>query len=307
MNEQEIRSITNPRFFQRGEALQRRRAVYDMDVQEFGTQTSIFAKVLGSSGTEYQVDMSVEDGEITGYWCSCPAAEEYDDMCKHAVAVALEYRKRQQKAALLSLQQKTQSATSPILKSMLYQCSMDRQARFMQRDITGKVEIEPILRKKTRFWELEFKLGSQRKYVMKDIFAFAEALEKREKVQYGKQLSFIHEESAFTPKSAELAAFIAACIQERWEAAMRERSYYYYSSTNLKGRTLALSQEEAVQFLELVFEQNLSCTLQSEDGKELGLLEIRKENPSLPVELIYLTEQDLKKRQTGSRRDLYHR
>lgn len=302
MNEREIKSLTNPRFFQRGEALQRRRAVYEMDIQKFGPETGIFAKVLGSSGNEYQVDLVIENGEITGYWCTCPAAEEYEDMCKHGVAVALEYSKRQQKEALLSLQRQARSATSPALKDMLYRCSMDRQARFMQKDITGTIEIEPILRKKPQFWELEFKLGSQRKYVMKDVFAFAEALEKREKVQYGKQLSFIHEESAFTLQSAELAAFITACVRERREAAVRERNYYYYSSVNLKGRTLALSQEETVRFLELVLAQNISCALQNEDGKGIGVLEIRRENPPLPVELIYLTEADLKKAGAGSRK-----
>lgn len=292
MNEQNIRKATNSRFFERGAVLQRRRAVYDMEIEELESQTGVFASVLGSSGREYQVELLVEHDAIVSWWCNCSAGKQYSDMCKHGVAVALEYRKRQQQTAHCFLRPHSRSVTSPVLKDMMYRYSMDRQARFMQESLMGNVQLEPILRRTPRFWEVEFRLGSSRKYVLKDIFAFAESLEKREKVQYGKQLAFIHEESAFTEESARLAAFVAECVKERKEAKMREKSIgRYYADPPLKSRTLALSQDETVRFLELAADTD--CTIEGIKGEKAGLLEIRAQDPLLHTELIYIEDGDL--------------
>lgn len=62
-----------------------------MDVMKLGDETHVEASVMGDSGTEYTIGFVLEDDEIVEYWCTCPAANQYDDMCKHGVAAALEY------------------------------------------------------------------------------------------------------------------------------------------------------------------------------------------------------------------------
>ncbi|MCI8647280.1 MAG: DEAD/DEAH box helicase family protein [Firmicutes bacterium] len=304
MNEQEIRKHTNARFFERGQALQKRRAIYNMEIDHLGDgRAEVSAQVLGSSGKEYYVELFIDRDQLVFSCCNCPAAAEYQDMCKHSVAVALEYIKREQQAPhLFSPQIQRQSATSPVLKDLMYQHSMDRQARFLQEEVTGQVEIEPTLRRKYQFWEVEFKLGSSRKYVLKDVYAFAEAMNQREKVQYGKQLAFIHEESAFTKESAKMARFIMECTAAREENVLRSSGYSYYSAPALKSRILLLTHEETVRFLDLA--ENIPCTVEGvkktgrDKVKSSGTeqLEIRHEDPPLRVELVYVDEKTWKEK-----------
>ena len=48
--------------------------------------------VEGSYGNEYDVSIALDENEeIEGYSCTCPAFETYPGMCKHCVALALEY------------------------------------------------------------------------------------------------------------------------------------------------------------------------------------------------------------------------
>ena len=67
--------------------------VLDMDVQDFGSYDEVVASVKGSGRNIYEVDVSVdkEDNQIDNIYCECPAYGEYDGICKHCVAVLLEY------------------------------------------------------------------------------------------------------------------------------------------------------------------------------------------------------------------------
>lgn len=49
--------------------------------------------VRGSQGARYRarVEFDLEDAEVIDYSCTCPAADRYDGMCKHAIALGLRY------------------------------------------------------------------------------------------------------------------------------------------------------------------------------------------------------------------------
>ena len=49
--------------------------------------------VSGSRGAEYGVSLVIDEreNELVEYECTCPAAAKYSGMCKHAVALGLEY------------------------------------------------------------------------------------------------------------------------------------------------------------------------------------------------------------------------
>ncbi len=52
--------------------------------------------VKGSHGAVYEVSVTIDldDEDIVNYSCDCPASYEYDGMCKHEIALALEYLDR---------------------------------------------------------------------------------------------------------------------------------------------------------------------------------------------------------------------
>ncbi len=57
--------------------------------------------------------------------------------------------------------------------------------------IYGKVELEPYFKMEYSYATVEFKIGMERKYVLKNISAFLHSVQVNEKVHYGKKLIFI--------------------------------------------------------------------------------------------------------------------
>lgn len=283
MNEQAIRKQTNDRFFKRGRALYRRNAVFDMLVEDFGDEHHVSASIIGDSGTEYDMGILIENDEITEYWCDCPVGDEFGDMCKHCVALALEYMDKQRGLAFLLPKRGTR--TDSALKGLMYSCSMEQQAQYMQAEVTGSIELEPFLLNRYGGWEVEFRIGSDRKYVLKDIYAFVDAMEQKEKVEYGKFLAFIHERSAFTAESAKIADFLIQCVETRRNVThAQSRSSYLYGWGETKARSMVLTQQELTQFLDLCAKTPQSgCRINSSSKKDI--LKIEQQDPSLRITL----------------------
>lgn len=283
MKEQQIRKFTNDRFFTRGKSLYRHGAVFDMLIEDFKNERHVSASIVGDSGSEYEMELALEGDDLVAWWCDCPAAQQYDDMCKHCVALALEYQEKQNILGFHFPKRGMQTASA--LKELMYSCSMEQQAQYMQAELTGKIELEPILLSRYGGWEVEFRIGSDRKYVLKDIYAFVDAMEGKEKVEYGKFLSFIHEKSAFTSDSAKMADFLIQCVETRRSVYYAQgRSSYLYGFMDTKARTMVLTDEELVRFLDLCAETAAAgCRVGTESKKDR--LKIEKQDPSLRITL----------------------
>ena len=63
---------------------------------KFDWTPRVEGSVKGSRGAVYQVSVTLDldDEDIVNYTCDCPASYEYDGMCKHEIALALEYLDR---------------------------------------------------------------------------------------------------------------------------------------------------------------------------------------------------------------------
>ena len=250
ITEKEIRGLTESKFFSRGKSLYSRRAVFDLDTWETEGKIFVEASVMGDSGTEYEAELLIEHDEIAGYSCTCPAAAQYGVLCKHGVAAALEYiRISRNRSPLRQQSYPFKKSTSSQIASILYMTSMEKQARFLQQEFTGTVELIPYAKQRPSCWEVEFKIGSTRKYVLKDIWDFAQAVERRESRKYGKQLEFIHEKNAFTQESLPLVNFVTACIRTRRE--LQTSSWHSFLPAGKEARNLRLTEKETAAFLDL--------------------------------------------------------
>lgn len=69
-------------------------------------------------------------------------------------------------------------------------------------------EIEPIFSDKYAEWELSFKVGNEKKYVVKSITEFLNSIDNKREVSYGKSLRFIHSEDMFTKASLQSIQFM---------------------------------------------------------------------------------------------------
>ena len=127
--------------------------VLDMDVQDFGSYDEVVASVKGSGRNIYEVDVSVdkEDNQIDNIYCECPAYGEYDGICKHCVAVLLEYNEyaaRQQVDPqklnqLKGVKKGITMHTTPELAQLLQKQAVAKSLPLIQGSTYGKVRLEP--------------------------------------------------------------------------------------------------------------------------------------------------------------------
>lgn len=126
--------------------------------------------------------------------------------------------------------------------------------------------------------KLEFKLGRDRLYMVKDLAAFANAVENGTYVEYGKNLAFHHTPSAFAKESRPLLEF----VQEIVNAYCEHYEQFQKSSFSTKPvlRFLNLSRANRDRFFGIMMGE----TLEFEDYKgKKRQLAIVDRNPDLKV------------------------
>ncbi len=82
-------------------------------------------------------------------------------------------------------------------------------------EMNGTIELEPRLSVAYGQIHVEFKIGNKRKYVLKNITSFTDALRRREWVSYGKELEFYHTPEAFTRTGRALAEFLMLEVENQ--------------------------------------------------------------------------------------------
>ena len=147
---------------------------------------------------------------ILDYECECPAYETYYGLCKHCVATALIYRSRQAR----QMADKMQAANGgKIQKGVPLDCKTSDSLRKMIETYAVKdrfhlfgghyhtVNLQPEIRKVYRGYEIEFKIGEKKMYVLKNIPKLLDDTINCNYVSYGKNFGFQHDRSAFTEET----------------------------------------------------------------------------------------------------------
>lgn len=288
LDQSEIRALADQNSYKRGRNLYRSDAVLEYSVEEDGQIDYIYAAVQGSGRNMYEVDLeyNMEEGWLENAYCTCPAFREYEGLCKHCVAVLFEYadyletqeavwqyeQRKEESLAKLQIMKDMKNKlmagdgwkpkTTPAMKAFLSQQQLKSTLPIVQEDIYGKVHLEPFLTCTDNEIYLEFKIGTSYMYVLKDVFAFADALQNKQKFAYGQKLEFIHDMEVFDGESRKLAEFI-----QSWTAQNRIKymqiSYYGYSYTDstMKLRKAPLTTGDLELFLEAVGDREFSADI----------------------------------------------
>lgn len=257
-----IKYMAGAAVYARGESVYLEGKVLDMDVQDCGASDEIIASVKGSGRNIYEVDVSVdkENDAVDGFYCDCPAYGEYDGLCKHCVAVLLEYKERtawsQMDAKVLDnlkgVKKGMTMHTTPELAQLLQKQAVAKSLPLIQGSTYGKVKLEPYFDFDGRTFTVEFKIGINKMYVLKDAFSFDAHIANQDDYKYGKNLQFVHTIESFDEESKPLAKFICKWA-DRNRQFHRSSSYYgYYMGTLEKVRHLDLSGNELAEFLFLM-------------------------------------------------------
>lgn len=255
----DIKEEAYPASYRRG------RELYELGgVQEFSYEiypvkglptADITGRVRGSAGRSYRVTATVDEeySDVTSCNCECEAFYNYEGLCKHCVALLLTYVNRRKPEEILrakhgenvpetGTEQKEETVrsmkTALGMKRLLAQYSLRAGAAyFVPEQIYGKVELVPYFQLNYGFAQVEFKIGVEQKYVLKNISAFLQALRENEKVRYGKKLEFYHHMDAFTDRAKELISFLR---QQEEDRRRQSQPHAYYVYTGSYERTMEL-------------------------------------------------------------------
>lgn len=221
-----VREITeSDKKFQLGRTIQLAGGVLEMEIWEesYGDIFKIQAQVRGTNHSNLEIELYVdeEENDIFGAFCPCREFDTLDGICKHCVAVLLEYIARRDSGRLYGQGEGPERGTDERLSEMMDLISRRDKARFFVGQYNRRVSIEPYIYSDWNDVRVSFKIGDGQMYVMKNLADFAAAMNERGQLYYGKKLDFIHTPEAFTEESEPLALLLM-----KWGL---ENRYPYFS------------------------------------------------------------------------------
>lgn len=208
---------------------------------EFG-----IAGFVEDQGQLYKVKMDIKGSDVYGCSCSCGQGNSYQGMCAHAQAMLAYYRQQEREEGGASV------STSPQVRTMIREYTNREVAGIIRESEGEPVRFLPKLVLGREDVRLEFQLGRERLYVVKDLLAFAQAIEQGSQVEYGKGLKFHHSISIFTQESQPLLELVLEMIGTYKEHYRQFQKSTFRTVSPLKGLVLGKANRDRV--LELLMD-----------------------------------------------------
>ncbi|WP_026890793.1 DEAD/DEAH box helicase [Lacrimispora aerotolerans] len=162
--------------------------------------------VVEDQGREYKASLHIKGSQAIDYSCSCAQGNSYRGMCSHCQALFQAYKEQE------SENQGRIVTTSQQARAMIREYTNREVARIMSEGEGEQVKLFVAMMAGRRELKLEFKLGKDRLYVLKDLSAFVRAVANGTYVEYGKNLSFHHSVQAFQKESQPLLEFVMEVV-----------------------------------------------------------------------------------------------
>lgn len=254
---------------------------FETDINTLTDTPMITATVLDADGSEHETQVSIDEDEsqIVGSLCSCSDFYQSEGLCCHCVAILLKYISRRHiQTSFPSKKQNRIGQT--LIESYIHQSSGTHYPAEAS-ETKVLIELEPILHKQYHKLSVDFKIGTGKKYVIKDLLEFARLIRQGELFQYGKNLKFFHEPEAFTTESRNMLAFIMQRIEE-YEYhfhCVQDSTYRFQTMKAL--RYLPLSPTAVDMFLNMM----IGHTLQFDLDDHIRPIYVTDGDPELTLEL----------------------
>ena len=234
---------------------------FETDINTLTGTPMITATVLDADGSEHETQVSIDEDEsqIVGSLCSCSDFYQSEGLCCHCVAILLKYISRRHIQTSFPAKKQNRIGQT-LIESYIHQSSGTHYPAEAS-ETKVLIELEPILHKQYHKLSVDFKIGTGKKYVIKDLLEFARLIRQGELFQYGKNLKFFHEPEAFTSESRNMLAFIMQRIEE-YEYhfhCVQDSTYRFQTMKAL--RYLPLSPTAVDMFLNMMIGHSLQFDL----------------------------------------------
>lgn len=166
-----------------------------MEISSFWKGEAGVRGLVEDQAHRYRVQLYLKNDQIRDYSCTCAEGNSYRGICAHGEALFAYYEKYKKEASEPPVQ------TSSQAHAMIREYTNRAVADILEEEEGSGVRIEPVLFLEGRDIQVEFKIGKERMYALRDLAAFCAAVEGGAFVSYGKELAFHHQKTAFEPGS----------------------------------------------------------------------------------------------------------
>lgn len=143
----------------------------------------------------YQTRIFIKGSRIYDYSCSCAEGNSFRGPCVHAKALQEAFARQQKAEHTLPV------STSPEIRMMIREYTNREVARILGEEEREPVYLHPYLQIRRGEVLLEARIGRKKRYIVKNLLEFAQAVHSGKRVEYGKGMAFEHVPSAFAPES----------------------------------------------------------------------------------------------------------
>ena len=238
------------------------------------------AKVKGNLDT-YDVYIKVQNNELEDLKCDCPDYQKNYAACKHIVATMVEFDnnpdyiriftgvKQQENAesnAISKIKKDRFSKDYKLFKQLVNEFYYDSSSGEQNNSFNSKnknIKIFPklLIDKFNSNLKLEFKIGEQQLYKLKNLPEFYEKMLNNENYKYGLKLEFVHDKQFFDKESLPVLEYIMK-YGEIIKYANQSADDYGYYGRHLSDSYITVSNSGFDELFEIF--KNKTLTIQRE-------------------------------------------
>ena len=237
----------------------------------------------------YRTHIYIEDGDIEDVTCECIDYQNRYAACKHIVATMMEFASNSKYEEMLKskdsidvnkmLRTDSKYRSFKQIVNELYAEEMKEIEQSDKKEEIEKIKIEPkiIYDKYTNNLRLEFKIGNQRMYKLKDLTEFYDRMQTGERYKYGNKLEFVHQKQNFEEKDQQLLEFILKQAEIiRFVNSDANSNYRYYGKA-MNDNYILLNNSGIDEMFEILKDKKI--TFQKEYNDET--IELLDKDPEL--------------------------
>ena len=256
---------------------------------ENSQQFEITGKVTGQD--IYRTHISVNNGEIEDLICECADYQNRYAACKHIVATMMQFVEDSRYEDIIHIKDsKTINKKLQIeskyrnFKQIVNDFYSDEMQETEDEEKFDNIKIEPklIYDKYTSNLKLEFKIGNQRMYKIKNISEFFERMQKKEKFKYGNKLEFVHKEANFIEEDRKLLEFILEQAEIISFVNSSANSNYRYYGKALNESSIQLNSTALDKIFEILKDKEIIFQKEYEETR----IKFIDKNPDIFFEMI---------------------
>ena len=231
---------------------------------DFEYKNSLNFEIKGSvyGKQEYNTYIIVKDGELQDVTCTCQDYYENYGICKHTLAMVLEFAENGKEFTSENKTNLTQKSPSSYDKyrgfkqivNIFYNEELEGTEEENEIKEQGTIKLEPQIfyDKFTGDMKVEFKVGNKKMYKIKNLSEFYTRMLNKELYRYGKRLQFVHTREIFEKDSLPLLDFLMKYAEIIKYANSNSNSNYRFYGNALSETSIILSNSGIDDIFEIL-------------------------------------------------------